>query len=641
LALANHEDGAMGEPASSAFHIIRSLQVKGGFLDGVHVEFDPTLNCVIGGRGTGKTTVLEMLRWSLDQMPDPATSSSLARSIDKLVQANLGSGLIEVEIETDSGRRYRVRRSYGGAPMVLNAAGEAVPIDIGRGTIFSADVYSQSQIEEIANDPLFQLKLIDKFIAADIKEINGQIEASLRDLRGNAAEILKARAEITDLKEKVSLLPEVTERLKTYKLDEGSDEAKALQNASDAKALRDQERRSIEGLQTLLTETADRLAETVSELPEAIDGLIHRAILDGPNGEAFHHLDGLVKKAVHDVQRRVDDAARVLRESSVHVRDKAGEVAVLHLNQEKAYQDLLEVREKEKDQATQRDNLLRRQADLQEHQKRLDKRVEDLGQKEKARAMLLRRLSDIKDARFARRKNVAEELSAQLGPAIKVLIEQYGNTDSYRDLLLEAMKGAGFKYTPVVEKAVHRIPPGELAAIVQRGDVQALADHLEVEADRANRFLLQLKDKPVIFDVEVVDLHDRPTIKLQDGSDYKDATALSTGQKCTTILPILLLESASPLLIDQPEDNLDNAFIYETVVRSVRGVSGKRQLIFITHNPNIPVLGDAQRVVVLQSNGRRGSVRASGTVDEVKDEIETVLEGGREAFRRRKERYGY
>jgi ABC-type sulfate/molybdate transport systems ATPase subunit len=101
------------------------------------------------------------------------------------------------------------------------------------------------------------------------------------------------------------------------------------------------------------------------------------------------------------------------------------------------------------------------------------------------------------------------------------------------------------------------------------------------------------------------------------------------------------LESASPLLIDQPEDNLDNAFIYETVVKSVRGVRGKRQLIFVTHNPNIPVLGDAQRVVVLQSNGRMGSVKAVGTVDEVKDEIETVLEGGREAFRRRKERYGY
>jgi len=138
-----------------------------------------------------------------------------------------------------------------------------------------------------------------------------------------------------------------------------------------------------------------------------------------------------------------------------------------------------------------------------------------------------------------------------------------------------------------------------------------------------------------------VELHDRPTIELKDGQDYKDSSSLSTGQKCTTILPILLLESASPLLIDQPEDNLDNAFIYETVVKSVLEVRGKRQLIFVTHNPNIPVLGDAQRVVVLQSTGRQASVKAVGTVDEVKDEIETILEGGKEAFEERKKRYGY
>ncbi len=631
----------MDESTPSAVHLIRSLQVKGGFLDGVRLEFDASLNCIIGGRGTGKTTVLEMLRWALDHMPDPVASSTLARSIDKFVQANLGSGLVEVEIETDSGLSYRVRRSYGGAAMVLGASGETVPIEIGRGTVFSAEVYSHGQIEDIADDPLFQLKLIDKFIAAEVKELAGQVEACVRDLRGNAAEILKAKAEATDLKEKVSQLPEITERLKAYKLDEGSEEGKVLQDASDAKALRDQERRTLEGLQKLVDETADKLKDGVAGLLGAVDSLVSKAILDGPNGETFRQLRGSFGQATRDVQSRIDDAARLLHDIGSRLREETHQVSALHLSQEKAYQDLLEACNKEKHQATERDNLLLRQAELQEHQKRLDQRLRELGEKEQSRAALLRRLSDMKDARFARRKDVAERLSSQLGPAIRVSIEQYGNTDSYRDLLLEAMKGAGFKYTPVVEKAVQRIPPHELAAVVQRGDVQVLADHLDVEADRANRFLLQLKDKQVIFDVEVVDLHDRPTIKLQDGSDYKAATALSTGQKCTTILPILLLESASPLLIDQPEDNLDNAFIYETVVRSVRGVSGKRQLIFVTHNPNIPVLGDAQRVVVLQSDGRRGSVRASGTVDDVKDEIETVLEGGREAFQRRKERYGY
>ncbi len=625
----------------STFHRIRSVHVKGGFLDGLHVEFEDNLNCIIGGRGTGKTTVIEILRWALDHMPDPRDSQPLYRVIDRLIQANLRNGQVEVEIETLNGTCYRVRRGNGGAALVMNEAGDPVEIDIGRDTIFSVEIYSQNQIEDIANDPLFQLKLIDKFVAENIKEVNSEIWGCERELRTNASELIRLREDITTLKEKASELPEVTEKLKAYKIEGSDEEAQVLQKASEGKALRDQERRALDRLQEILSGTAEKLREVVAGLPGAIDELVDQGILDGPNGELLRQIKDLVDGGAHEALLKVEEAASLAEDTRDKLQKKVGEISVLHLKQEKAYQELLEQREKDKGKATERDRLRRRQSELQEEQKKLEKRREELRQKETARTTLLRRLSDMKDARFGERTGVADWLTSHLTPTIRVRIEQYGNTDSYRDLLLEAMKGSGFKYTQVVDRVVQRIPPHEFAAIVQRGDLQTLSDHLEIDADRANRLMLQLKDKPAVFDVEVVDLHDRPTIELKDGPDYKDSTALSTGQKCTTILPILLLESASPLLIDQPEDNLDNAFIYETVVKSVRGVRGKRQLIFVTHNPNIPVLGDAQRILVLQSTGRRASVKAVGTVDEVKDEIETILEGGREAFQRRKERYGY
>lgn len=622
-----------------AFHVIRGLRVRGGFLDGLRVDFDDNLNCVIGGRGTGKTTLIELLRWTLDQMP--TTTSGLRKNIEKLVQGNLGSGVVEVEIQTDSGLRYSVRRSSSGSAMVMNEAGDPVEIDIARGTIFSAEVYSQSQIEEIANDPLFQLKLIDKFISDELKDIEEKLANLVRELGLNGTELLKLRSEVATLKEKVSTLPEITEKLKTYKTAEGDEQGKALRTAGEEKALRDRERRAVERLRVFFGETAERLREAKSGLTGTVDESIDKAMLEGPNGVLLQSTRDLAETAAQKIDQAVDRAAAIADETAGKFVQRASELSTLHLKQEKAYQDLLALREKEKGQASERDKLLRQQSELQEEQKRLAKRREDLAKKEQARATTLRRLSDLRDARFRQRLAVAQRLTSQLGPTIQVEIEQYGNTDSYRDILLDIMKGAGFKYTQIVEHAVERIPPPELAAIVQRGDVQALADHLELDADRANRFLLQLKDKAAVFDVEVVDLHDRPTIKLRDGMDYKDATVLSTGQKCTTILPILLLESASPLLIDQPEDNLDNAYIYETIVKSVRGVRGKRQLIFVTHNPNIPVLGDANRVIVLQSDGRMASLKAIGTVDDVKTEIETVLEGGREAFRQRKDRYGY
>ena len=93
-------------------------------------------------------------------------------------------------------------------------------------------------------------------------------------------------------------------------------------------------------------------------------------------------------------------------------------------------------------------------------------------------------------------------------------------------------------------------------------------------------------------------------------------------------------------MIDQPEDNLDNEYIFTHVVPQIERVKGRRQLIFTTHNPNIPVLGDAGNVIVLKSTGDRSQVTGHGTVDEVRHDVETILEGGREAFRARLAKYG-
>src|SRR5215471_7530648 len=73
-------------------HVVISLDVTGGFLAGAHLEFADGLNCLIGGRGAGKTTALEFLRFGLGLMPDPKANSQRYRAIESLVKANLGNG---------------------------------------------------------------------------------------------------------------------------------------------------------------------------------------------------------------------------------------------------------------------------------------------------------------------------------------------------------------------------------------------------------------------------------------------------------------------------------------------------------------------------------------------------------------------
>ena len=115
------------------------------------------------------------------------------------------------------------------------------------------------------------------------------------------------------------------------------------------------------------------------------------------------------------------------------------------------------------------------------------------------------------------------------------------------------------------------------------------------------------------------------------------------------MLLLLLLESEAPLIVDQPEDDLDNRFITEGIVPKMREEKRRRQFIFSTHNANIPVLGDAELILGLTPSGEAGLGRATirrehmGSLDDssVRKLVEEILEGGREAFETRRLKYGF
>jgi hypothetical protein len=96
------------------------------------------------------------------------------------------------------------------------------------------------------------------------------------------------------------------------------------------------------------------------------------------------------------------------------------------------------------------------------------------------------------------------------------------------------------------------------------------------------------------------------------------------------------------LVVDQPEDMLDNEFIYDVVVDVLQRVKQSRQIISATHNANIPILGDAEQILVMWSNGRNGFFQERGSIDlpDVQTKAQKILEGGEEAFSRRTRKYG-
>lgn len=626
-------------------HKILAVEVEGGFLNGARLEFADGLNCIIGGRGTGKTTVLEFIRYILDLMPDPADSRPRAKIIEGIVRGNLGSGTIFLDVETKHGTRYRAERPWGDSVQILDDQGAPVAVSLDRDLVFKADVYSQNEIEEIATNPRFQLSLLDKFEEEAIRTATQDIQRSKRAIEASAVDLRNLDHRIWEIEEVVPEIEVVSKRLEEMQVIDGP-KADLINTAHTHKALRNREAAAIKDLRGVVgTVAADfkRFAEGVAE--ECASALGASALGDGlgsgPNGALFQELDTVVEEftkvfldGIPKVKDRCDKMLSQLSEMSQRLQEEHG-------RQEQQYREIVASSAQEKQNAAERARLQQRHLELSKAKTELETLRQKRRTVENTHRSLTSALSNLRDQRFALRKAVAERLTSALAPTIRVSITQSGDKSGYRDLLSAALKGSGMQYNRVADRIVESVSPEELSQIIRRGNVQRLAERAGIAEDQAQKVLTHIQNTDYAFKLETVDLEDEPQIELKDGADYKNSAGLSTGQRCTVILPILLLESERPLLIDQPEDNLDNAFVYDTIVKSLREVKASRQLIFVTHNPNIPVLGEAERVFVFTSDGRHGTVSRQGTVDDVKGQIEHLLEGGAEAFKLRMVKYGH
>jgi energy-coupling factor transporter ATP-binding protein EcfA2 len=165
--------------------------------------------------------------------------------------------------------------------------------------------------------------------------------------------------------------------------------------------------------------------------------------------------------------------------------------------------------------------------------------------------------------------------------------------------------------------------------------------------------LLDLVSEPALrSQLEAVAIHDTPRLTVtkvlidETGDErymQREFRRLSLGQQQSVLLAMMLTsESNAPLIVDQPEDNLDSEFIYFTLVPVLRSAKERRQVIVVTHNANIAVLGDAEQIVVLKATNDKGMITSNGSIDdpETREAACAILEGSREAFERRATIYG-
>jgi ABC-type lipoprotein export system ATPase subunit len=628
-------------------HKIRRLSVTGGgFLDGVDVEFKDGLVCLIGPRGSGKTTVLELLRFAFDVPPqDDGGARSRNRSrFESLVSTNLGRGRVEVEFETQDGSTYWLQRSAGEDPLVLDEDGDPVDSDILTNRI-SIDVamFSQNEIEDIAMQPGYLRVVLDRFCGKALTDIQDAIRQSRVLLQRNATDVAQALNRKQQCDAATKELPELDKRL--TRLNEELDKAKLgeeLEKASKLKALRTKESAAVARIEPAVTEARNELTPLRGEMFTQLKQVFSDDVVAGPNKRVFDTLKAELRAGAQRFQDGFKEMEAALEEMLAAAGDAKTALKRVHQPDEAHYQDMVKRSKESQAKLRERDKLAKQVAELKARKLEGDQVNKRLAAALQDRKRQLDEYSSFCEERFRVRESVARKLSGQLSDNIRISVYQDADQKVYKEFLVEYRPRVMVQYNNPLERVVQNLAPRALADLVSDGDDDELASLANMDLDHATGLIdVFARDPQALMELETLELDDVPRIELNlGGAQWKSSDQLSTGQMCSVVLPLLLLESVAPAVMDQPEDNLDNRYVTDNVVELILKSRDRRQMIFITHNPNIPVLGLADQVIVMESDGSRGWVAGHGNVDAMKTHIINLLEGGKEAFNTRKERYG-
>lgn len=266
------------------------------------------------------------------------------------------------------------------------------------------------------------------------------------------------------------------------------------------------------------------------------------------------------------------------------------------------------------------------------------------------RRSLIDKWENLQAAEYRNLEKAAKKVSRKLTGRVRVEVTMGGNREPLEKLLRDEIGGN----LAALTDRLHTRDDLSLRDLAEtcRDGKDALVKKYKAPQAAAER--MALAGSCFFMRIEELELAATTKIELNTASEgepesWQTLEGLSTGQKATAVLLLLLLESEAPLVVDQPEDDLDNRFITDGVVPTMKEEKRKRQFVFSTHNANIPVLGDAELIIGLSTGSLNASVqgrvseRYMGSIDlkPVREMVEEILEGGKAAFEMRREKYGF
>lgn len=621
--------------------IIRSISIEGGLLDKITVNLSSNLTCIIGGRGAGKSTLLEAIRESTGN-----------RSNAKVVDSDVWPQSIVLKYEDEAGQLQEFKREK-------NAENFNITDPVNGINRIDVESYGQGDTAETLQhcdtNPMILVKFLDSFL--DLDSLQRQNVEIITKLLKNQSEARKIRLELLSLPDTKKALQNEQKKLTNLEKEKAGELVKYQTALIRERQLR---QKLIDDLNSLINTYKDIFKDnTIFKNFEDLSGAeivvgkdyfnkvkeivaSFSQIVMAKSGE----LNVALKEKIEELKIELDN----WKKEEKTIQGKIDEKKVILESQGIPF-DLGKINQISKDII-----------ELTERVQKMENNQKTLLELSSARKALITERTEIKHKIFYTRREFANVINNNLKNTIDGLFVTVKYSEgTYSDEFEKQLKNLMDWRTSQVPRALlisSLISPIEFVEACKKSDASKFksfkdsnGNRILSDAEISNMIERVMKDYNY-EDFEAIEYEDKPSIIVtkiyidEHGSQQrntKSISQLSLGQQQSIMLGILLLsKSDKPLIIDQPEDNLDSEFIFKTIVMNLRKIKETRQVIIVTHNPNIAVLGDAELIVPLKSSSIKSHVMHPGSIDrkETREICCEILEGGESAFKQRQSIYG-
>jgi predicted ATPase/uncharacterized protein YukE len=618
--------------------LIGHLGTTDGYLRNVPLEFGPGLNCIIGARGTCKSTIVETIRFLFDDDRPRIEELLDDRREDSgpphrgLIAATLGGGTAQVRLlsEPEGEEAAVIERDAGADRPAIYRDGVVVVED--HRLLSEIEIYSQGELQDIATDAAKRLALIDRPRQAEIDRWKSEISKISDEVAEIGPQIRQVTEAIEGAEASLAEGKPLVEQLDQLRVNRP-------QMSAEISELREAHQEREAGIErgTAALERYRKEMESVGPFREGVAAAAAEATALRGSGNAELEL---IAKGLDDAAASLDKATEGLPDPSA-LEESLGKAREAAAIESEPYYQALREREAITDQLKQEDRLAEEVKKLDRIRENTDRNATEREALRSKRDGLRAKLRELRTKIFETRLSEVERINSKFSEKIVLALRQGTQSEAYRKRLEDLLDGSRLRErAQLCAELAAAFPPDAIVGLIEAEDSTTLARTLDRDAGQMVRLIAHLARTDEVFDLESHVPDDELEVTMYVDGKAQSVSELSKGQKATAMLPLLLRPAPYPLILDQPEDDLDNRFIFRTLVETIKDLKVERQLIFVTHNANIPVIGAAERVMAMgMKSPEQAELTSAGDVEEMREPIIELLEGGRAAFELRRRTY--